>query len=186
MTPTLGQGGQLPYREVRKQDGDTSRVLAFFSFSCPACRGLHVSLSRWGKTLPGGVAFAFVPAVLPERPAIAAARGWYAAQAAGASMEAFADSVYALHQERGMALDNPDLWRRAAQASGARGFEEAWRSVGERDIEMAGRKLAAYDIQATPSLAIGGRFVITPDDTQGDVPLFFRLANGLVSKVVAR
>jgi thiol:disulfide interchange protein DsbA len=52
-------------------------------------------------------------------------------------------------------------------------------------IDDAWRRLVAYRVGCTPSVAIGGRFVITPDNTNGDQAMFYQLANGMVSKAIA-
>jgi len=175
----------LPYREVKGPSEDASKVLAFFSLTCPSCRNIHVGLSRWSKTLPKKMAFEFTPVVLPDRQSVVGARAWYAAKLAGpASLDTFAERAYALIQDEGFSPDNPKLWRRAAAGAGIQGFEAAWQRVSPAQLERAAGKLSAYNIQATPSVVIGGRFVITPDDTNGDISLFFNLANGMVSRVM--
>jgi thiol:disulfide interchange protein DsbA len=65
-------------------------------------------------------------------------------------------------------------------------FALAWERVPVDRIRRGVEKLAAYRIQTTPSLAIAGRYVVTPDATQGDADLFLRLASGLLSKSIAQ
>ena len=64
-------------------------------------------------------------------------------------------------------------------------LRRAWERLQVDRLQRAMAKLAVYRIQSTPSLTIAGRYVVTPDDTQGDADLFLRLASGLLSKTTA-
>ena len=61
-------------------------------------------------------------------------------------------------------------------------FEESWEKISTEAVKKFFDDLIAYQISATPSFAIGGRYVVTPDDTNGDRDLFFRLAAAMVPK----
>jgi thiol:disulfide interchange protein DsbA len=180
----------LPYAEVPPIGEDARRCIAFFQFACPHCRDLHPSLVRWGRSLPRGVGFEFMPVVAPSTPLdrgqVMAARAWYAvAQAAPSRLEAFAESAYALVQDGRMSLEAGSTWEAAARQAGVSDISRAWKRVPVDRLQRALEKLAAYRIQSTPSLAIAGRYVVTLDNTQGDAELFLRLASGLLSKAIS-
>ncbi len=180
----------LPYAEVSPVVADARRCIAFFQFTCPHCRDLHSSLVRWGRSLPRGVEFEFMPvlapAIQPDRGQVMAARAWYAvAQAAPSRLEAFAERAYALVQDGRMSMAAVATWEAAARQAGVGDFVRAWERLRVDRIQRAMEKLAAYRIQSTPSLAIAGRYMVTLDDTQGDAELFLRLASGLLSKTIA-
>ena len=169
---------------------DARRCIAFFQFGCPHCRDLHPSLARWGRSLPRGVDFEFMPVLAPTAPLdrgqVMAARAWYAvARDAPSRLEAFAESAYVFVQDRRLSMDAATTWVAAARHAGVSGFTRAWERVRVDRILRATEKLIAYRVQSTPSLAIAGRYVVTLDDTQGDAELFFRLASGLLSKAIA-
>lgn len=180
----------LPYAAVPPVGEDARRCIAFFQFTCPHCRGLHPSLARWGRSLPRGVGFEFMPVVAPGVPPdlgqVMAARAWYAvSRAAPSRLEAFADTAYAIVQDGHMSMEAGSAWEAAARQAGVGDFARAWERVPVDRIQRAMEKLAAYRIQSTPSLAIAGRYVVTLDDTQGDVESFLLLASGLLSKTIA-
>jgi len=175
-----------PYSEVAPIGEDMRRCIAFFQFDCPHCRALHPLLERWGRSLPNGVGFEFMPVVTSERGQIMAARAWYAvAMAAPSRLDAFADRAYALVQDGRMRLDAGATWEAAARQAGVRDFMRAWERVPVERIRRVVEKLAAYRIKSTPSLAIAGRYIVTLDDTQGDAELYLRLASGLLSRSIA-
>lgn len=180
----------LPYAEVPPIGEDARRCIAFFQFTCPHCRDLHPSLVRWGRSLPRGVGFEFMPVVAPSTPLdrgqVMAARAWYAiAQATPSRLGAFTDSAYALVQDGRMRLESGATWEAAARQAGVGDFARVWERVPVARLQRAMEKLAAYRIQSTPSLVIAGRYVVTLDDTQGDAELFLRLASGLLSRTLA-
>lgn len=180
---------KAPYMEVAPVIEDARRCIAFFQFGCPHCRDLHPSLARWGHSLPRGVEFEFMPVLAPTTPhdrgQVMAARAWYAvARDAPSRLEAFAESAYALVQDRRLNMDAATTWEAAARHAGVSGFSLAWERVRVGRILRATGKLIAYRVQSTPSLAIAGRYVVTLDDTQGDADLFLRLASGLLSRAI--
>ncbi len=175
-----------PYSEVAPVSEDVRRCIAFFQFNCPHCRVLHPLLGHWGRSLPKGVGFEFMPVVTSERGQIMAARAWYAAAlAAHSRLDAFAERAYALVQDGRMSLEAGATWEAAARQAGVSDFARAWQRVSVDRIGRAVEKLTAYRVQSTPSLAIAGRYVVTLDDTQGDADLYLRLASGLLSKSIA-
>ena len=173
-----------PYRAVNVA-GDGRRVYVFFSFSCPACRNHHRAMREWSETLPSSIAFEFVPVVVADPDYVLAARAWYAARlAAPARLAQFTDAVYVQIHDYKRPVSDPEMWLSAASSARIPGFDEAWTKVSRRQIEQAATLLERYGITETPSMAIGGHFVITPDNVNGDGRLFIELANGLVSKQV--
>lgn len=173
-----------PYRAVSVK-GDAGKVLLFISFSCEFCRASFSSLARWGASLPKEMAFDVVPVPLQDnKNSIIAARAWRAAQMTGATqaqMTVFGETVYAVTGKGGLELSDPAVWLRAADAAHILTFRSAWEKVTVKDIRQMGDRAAAYAVDATPSLAVGGRYVITPDNTTGDMAMFLKLANGVTS-----
>ncbi|WP_234830842.1 thioredoxin domain-containing protein [Pseudomonas savastanoi] len=175
----------LPYKEVNLQSQDARKVIVFFSFGCPVCATYDQVLARWSQTMPAGWSTEFIPVAVPDKGNYMAARAFYAVQDADpARLPAFMSAAYAQIHEGGMEMENPQTWAKAVAAAKVQGFEKAWANVTQARLEGAFAKLLTYGVDATPSLAIGGRFIITPDDVQGDNNMFIQLANGMVSKVI--
>lgn len=179
------QAPSLPYREVTLQSQDARKVIVFFSFSCPVCASYDQLLTRWSQTMPTGWSAEFIPVAVPDKGNYMAARAFYAVQDADpARLPAFMSAAYAQIQEGGMEMENPQTWAKAVATAKVQGFEKAWANVTQDRLESAFAKLLTYGVDATPSMAIGGRYVINPDDVQGDNQMFISLANGMVSKVI--
>lgn len=178
-----------PYKTVGPFKEDANRVIVFFAFDCDHCRETLPAISKWGATLPKNIKFELMPVTSSEPQYLIPSRAWYAAMATGApdsALALFAEQAMSLVQMSGMSLSSPDMWRRAVTYAGIRNFESAWKSVPSSVAERAMKKLFDYQVTSTPTIVIGGRYVITPDNTNGDVGLFMQLASGLVSTIVAR
>ena len=120
---------------------------------------------------------------LPERETIIASRAYFAAMNADpAKIYDFVGAAYSLIQQQGMRQDDAQTWIRAAKMAGITRFAAGWQKVPASAVKKPYEDLLAYDVSATPSLSIGGRYVITPDDTNGDKDLFIQLASAMVSK----
>lgn len=174
---------KMPFREVPSRSSDARKVFCFFSFTCPVSAGYHASIAQWGETLPRGWQLEFVPVTLPERETIIASRAYFAAMNADpAKIYDFVGAAYSLIQQQGMRQDDAQTWIRAAKMAGITRFAAGWQKVPASAVKKPYEDLLAYDVSATPSLSIGGRYVITPDDTNGDKDLFIQLASAMVSK----
>jgi thiol:disulfide interchange protein DsbA len=173
----------MPFREVGFRLADSRKVLCFFAFTCPVCAAYHASIAQWGESLPQGWQLEFVPVTLPQRDTVIAARAYFAAlKADRAKIYDFVGSAYTEIQDRGMKQDDPRTWETAAKVAKMPGFAASWQKVTTEAVKKSYDDLVAYQVSATPTLAIGGRYVITPDDTNGDRELFFKLAGAMVSK----
>jgi protein dithiol oxidoreductase (disulfide-forming) len=185
--PQQQQSMPLPYKTVVAKPEDSKKVFIFVSFTCPVCAAYDDHLIRWSQTLPRDWDVEFVPVTLPrDRDSVIAARAFYAAKAASPNdLDIWMPKVYGALQTTGDKIDDPRTWQGIASSVQLTGYDAAWRNVQEKDVEGAYRKLVSYGIDATPSIAIGGKYIITPDNTNGNEDLFFQLANGMVSKSMA-
>lgn len=179
-----------PFSEVGPFAIDRKKVWAFFDFECQNCRDLHVTLANWGASLPKGrMAMEFSPIVTMEPRKVAAVRGFEAAKriATPQQLNRLMEGVYNLVQTHGRTLDNAETWRSALKYAGISeaAFIEQWGRVTSADVDRYARRMVEYNVRATPALGIGGRFVITPDNANGNMRMFIDLANGLTSKAMA-
>lgn len=186
------QDPSRPFRRVNVGE-DGRRVLFFFDFACPYCADYHSSLMNFQSSVPKQIQTLLVPVVNPAEMArknelIAAAKCFYAVQdiASREQVRTFVSNVYAMYPET-RSLMNQSMWVRAMKAAGidVQRFSEAMKSpANNQQVMFAARKTAAYDLRATPSVAVGGKYVMTPDDVMGDKEMFFNILNGLTSEIL--
>lgn len=181
-----------PFRIVNVPE-DGQRVLVFFDFSCPFCAQYHEQLSRWSLTVPKSVKTLFVPVVNTAEVTklsrqIVAANCYYSAFsiASQQQMIAFLSSVYESAQE-GFNLMAPAPWAKAVKVAKIDPVKFQKTVAAQRfesQIQMSAWKVAQYALRATPSVSVGGKYVMTPDDVMGDMPMFFNILNGLTSEII--
>lgn len=181
-----------PFRSVNVPE-DGRRVLFFFDFACSYCAKYHQPLINWAATVPSKVQTMFVPVVnmadvARKREHLIAAKCFYAAHkvASRDQMMRFVGSVYESYQGVGSLADK-GLWAKAVSAAGINSerFVSEIRSNGvDLQIQYAARKTLQYALRATPSVAVGGKYVMTPEDVLGDEQMFFNILNGLTSEIL--
>jgi protein dithiol oxidoreductase (disulfide-forming) len=181
-----------PYRSVNVP-GDKSNVIFFFDFTCPFCAKLHEPFISWSATVPKQVKVFMIPVVGNTdagkmRDQVIAARCYFAAREVGTpdQLKQFVAAVYS-NVANGVPISAQQGWMRAVQTAGM-DIGKFGRSIGKSTqldkIRDAGKQVLDYRLEATPSVAIGGKYVVTPDDVAGDPANFFTLVNGLTSRLL--
>ena len=177
---------------------DRKRVRLLFTYDCPFCLRYHNGLVNWGASLPSSLTFDAFPVITngDNENLVAAVIGRTIGQAVAPKvLPAFDHSMYTAIQ--GDAENNVpakakltiDDVLKALVAAGAKAkdIQQYVRTKGKaieaglpRHVEI----IRTYKLTATPSVAIGGRYVINPDHTQGNPQNLLLLLNGVVSRVV--
>lgn len=168
---------------------DARRVMEFFTFTCPYCREMSSNFAYWGRTLPGGLQFEAVPVVTGKVDMTGALFFFAVRRMAPEKLDLFMGHAYALIQDAGKPLDNPNTFYEAAQRAGIprNSLDAKLRSqFVQADTEMALQRVRAYKIEYTPSLALMGQYLVHAGHTNGDYRLLLQLANGLISQYVPR
>jgi len=188
-TPKQAQAEDAtPYRisKASVADSERNKVRVFFAFTCPFSAQAHAGLVRWGTTLPPSMRIEMTPVVTKDQ-ASALGAGYYLAarQLAPRQLEVFTDAVYDEIQHKNGRADthqpylaaarragiSPDALKRTAQGDKVRG--EAY---------SAALLLGAHKIDGTPSVVAGGKYIVTPEVTQGINGNFYQLINAVTSK----
>lgn len=181
-----------PFRTVNVSE-DSRRVLFFFDFACPYCAVYHGPLMNFQATAPKQIQTLMVPVVntsdlARKNEQVIAAKCFYAAQELGSreQVSTFVSTVYQLYPVTRSLLDKT-MWIRAAKEArlNLSRFAEATKSGNnDQQVMFAARKTLIYDLRATPSVGIGGKYVLTPEDVHGDQSMFFNILNGLTSEIL--
>ncbi|EHK68469.1 thiol:disulfide interchange protein DsbA/DsbL [Achromobacter arsenitoxydans] len=137
-------------------------VLEFFAYTCPHCAAMEPMVEDWAKTAPSDVVLKQVPIAF------------------NAGMKPLQQLYYAL-----LALDRPDLHPKvftaihgehkrlfdkkamgdwiATQGVDRAKFDSVFDSFSvQAQVQRANQLAQAYNIEGTPSFAIGGKFMTSP------------------------
>jgi len=180
--------GQNHVKLDQAQPSDTSgkiEVLEFFAYSCPHCAAMEPMVEKWAKTLPDNVVLRQIPVAFN-----ASMRDlqklYYALEAIDRAD--LNDAVFkAIHVEKKPIYDAKAItdWVVSQKVDRAK-FEAAFNSFGvNTKINRADELTRAYNIEGTPSLAVGGQYVVSPSMTgsyQGTIDEAQKLLNGLLKK----
>lgn len=185
--PNAGGQPQMPFREVTQLEEDKRKVVVFFTFDCPYSYLYDTMLWRWGRTLPEGWSIHFMPLFTKEPSSIAGLKIFYAAQKADpVKLEMFMSHTFLAIQSEKRSAMTQKTWLDILTAAeiNFEAFSEAWSALPSNETLVAPvvERASHYSLEVTPSVAVDGRYVITPDHTNGNPELFMALLNGMVSK----
>ena len=166
-----GEAGQGYTMLPSAQPTSTNKieVLEFFSYGCSHCFHLHHDLGAWAKKMPKDVELVYVPVIFRDS-AEPLARTYYALESMP-NFEKLHDAVY-----RSIHVDHADLFDLdsiaafvAKQGADRAKFTAAYNSFSMSSrVTRAKQMMRSYAISGTPTLVVGGKYVITglqPADT---------------------
>ena len=177
---------------------DRKRVRLLFAYDCPFCLRYHNGLVSWGSSLPKSVAFDAFPVIanLDNESVPMAIVGRLIGQALDQKVlpaydYAMFTAIQGDPQTGAMpkgALNMDQVLNALVEAGISRTeIQKFVRTKGkgiEKKLQAHADAVNTYQLKATPSIAIGGRYVINPDHTQGNPQNLLLLLNGVVSRVV--
>lgn len=160
-------------------------VLEFFWYGCPHCFSLEPDLAAWVKTLPKGVYFRRIPAVV--NPGWAPlARAYYAAEILGLTEKLHYDIFNAIHLS-GQNLNNRETLLGFVEKLGVnrKQFGQTMDSpeVSAR-VDKAQRLGAAARIPGVPALVVDGKYQTSVSQAGTQENLFSTL-NALIAQAQA-
>jgi len=150
--------------------GDTPgkiEVLEFFSYGCTHCYALEPAFHAWTQTQPDDVAVRQVPVAFNAgmRPL---QQLYYTLEAMG-RLDLHPAVFAAIHEQR-QRLFTKEAMQDWAQRQGLdnKRFADTFDSFGvNTKVDRANALTRTYDIQGTPTVAVGGRYITSPSHANG-------------------
>ena len=174
-----------PYLQVKTVAGEERMVRVFFSPSCPYSKEYFPFFGNLSKTLPAGRTFAYAPLAnatdgMVYLIAFAAVQRYYPAYVSN-----FVEASLMGVQERRL---SPSTWAGLDRIAKAARLPVSLPSLVVRNNtelkDDVKRLLALQDglhITNTPSVAVAGTYIVTPEFTAGDSSQFSQLVNSVIS-----
>lgn len=197
MRPPANSGDSLkPYDIITPPvQGDARLVREFFSYSCPHCRTYHNGLVQWGGTLPSPLQYVSMPIITDpddDNQILAVYGRLICSELDPACLPDYDLSLFNRLQDGSGINANLDvseilalLVRCGISAESIRSFLQGGEMERLQEQLMThAQVIKTYSIKSTPSVGISGRFVVNPDQAQGNVQQFLVLLNGIVSRVI--
>ena len=156
----------VEYRELATaQPADTAgkiEIIEFFSYLCPHCYSFEPLLDPWVTKLPKDAQFHRVPAMFSDDYA-RAARAYYALEAIGEVQRLHRPLFDAVQGRARLKITDEaalSAWL-GKQGVDTKKFAAAYRSFSvESRIKRAAQLTQAYKIDAVPSMAVNGKYVV--------------------------
>lgn len=192
--------GLKPYDMIEPPvAGEARHVRLFFTYDCPYCRQYHNGLIQWGQSLPKPLQFTAIPIITsPENDnQTLAVYGRLIAQALDPKVlprydlavfnrlqgdtlgpssgvgELTTSHVLSALVESGIAAERVTAF-----------LESDKMDAVESRIPNHAKAITTYQIKATPTIVISGRFAVNPDHANGNASQFLTLLNGIVSRAL--
>jgi hypothetical protein len=174
-----------PYQQVKTVEGDEFRVRAFFSPGCNFSKQYFPFFVNLSNTLPRDKQFAFTPVVnkadgLTYAFAFAAVQRFYPRY-----VNNFVEASLRGVQDMGLSTRNWFGLERIGRAAGipvplGRLVEDNL-PVLQKDVANLVQLQSKLKITNTPSVAVAGTYVVTPEFAAGDSNQFSNLVNAVIS-----
>ncbi|MEO5566321.1 MAG: thiol:disulfide interchange protein DsbA/DsbL [Luteimonas sp.] len=168
-----------PYRPLAGK----IEVVEVFAYWCPHCADFDPLLKAWARKLPADVRFDYVPAAIDPNDAFA--RGYFAAERAGA-VERTHDAMFrALHHD-GLLANNATI-DEIAWFYGQHGLDRAKVKIAmtSPQVDALMQRARAFEVAiqlpGTPTMVVNGRYRITPRTHQDAL----RIADQLIAQLRA-
>ena len=152
----------------RQEVNGRIEVIEFFSWGCPHCYEFYPPLGRWTAALPKDAAFRRVPVSLGHPEWEALVKAYYALQATGDLARLDSLIFEAIHKEHVSLFTEQSITAWVAKHGvNAAKFTEAYRSFGvNTSVGRAQDTAMNYRIDGVPTLAIGGHYTVTGDQSK--------------------
>ena len=144
---------------------DKIEVLEFFAYSCPHCYAMEPLVAKWTQTLPENVVLKRVPVAFNA--GMEDLQRLYFTLEVLNRLDLHQEVFNTLHRDRKRMYDFKSIanWIESKGVD-RKEFESVFNSFGVNNkVSRANALVDTYNVQGTPSLAIGGRYVTSPSMT---------------------
>jgi len=158
-------------------------VVELFWYGCPHCYRFQPYMERWAKQLPADVEYRRMPAILAPHWELLA-KAFYTAEALGVTQHIHRPLFDAIHAEK-RRMDSPGRIEQFFIEQGVskddfeKTFNSFWVDAKVRNAKEMSRR---YHAEATPSVVINGKYILNPDNSQGNFNTMIRIMNFLIDK----
>ena len=158
-------------------------VVELFWYGCPHCYRFQPYMERWLKDKPADVEYRRMPAILGENWALLA-KAFYTAEALGVADRIHRPLFDAIHAQK-RRMDNEarirDFFVEQGVSKGDfdKTFNSFWVDTKVRGAREMSRR---YQAQATPSVVINGKYILNPDNSDGNFNTMIKIMDYLIDK----
>lgn len=158
---------ELPVQHPSETPGKIE-VLEFFSYGCAHCYALEAPFNEWAKQQPADVSVRHIPVAFNAgmRPM----QQLYYTLEAMDRLDLNAAVFSAIHEQRQRLFTKDAIldWARKQNGVDAQRFADTFDSFGvNTKVDRANALSKLYNVQGTPTVAVGGRYITSPSHANG-------------------
>lgn len=164
--PTTQAQDNGRYKTLKKtQPSETAgrvEVLEFFAYTCPHCKAMEPLVSRWAETLPEDVTLLRVPVAFNSN-MVDLQKLYYTLENLD-RLDLHREVFTAIHDENKQIFNESAIidWA-AEQGLDRQNFADIFGSFGiQSRVTRANELTKNYEVDGTPTLAVGGKYVTSP------------------------
>lgn len=170
-----------------EQPSDQIEVLEFFSYTCPACEQWEGFIKNWLQRKAEDVVFVREHVIFSQA-SIPLARAYYLAEDLKV-LPKIHDRIFEAIHKFDIDLANEELlmklFRNAAKVDNDTFKEKYWAQETQDRIKDGLRKVRKWQISATPTFVVGGKYVITTGSADKNPRKLFQIVDYLSDKIRA-
>lgn len=142
-------------------------VLEFFAYTCPHCKTMEPLVDKWSETMPEDSALVRVPVAFNDN--LTNLQKLYYTLESLDRLDLHSAVFNALHNDRKSLFTAEEITKWAVdQGIDEQSFSDIFNSFGiNTRVNRANELVKNYDISATPTLAIGGKYITSPSHANG-------------------
>lgn len=171
-------------KESDSDSGDEIEVIEFFSYSCKHCYRLQPFVKNWLERKPEDVVLRREHVIFNTQ-TIPLARAYYMAEELKVLSEIHDKIFEALHRHN-MNISSESvlmqLFKGIAEVDSETFKEKYWSEETQDRIRAGNRKVSAWRILATPTLVVGGKYLVTTESA-GSQRRMFQVVDFLAEKI---
>ena len=164
---------------------DTVEVIEFFAYNCIHCYRLEPYIKNWLKKKGDDVTFKREHLIY-EASWVPLARAYYVAEELKVLPKVH-DRMFQYIHDRNISLSRDELLKRffkgAADVDEATFEEKYWSTETKEKIKSAVRKASDWRVSSTPTLIVGGKYLVNTRTANGNPKRIFRIIDFLVEQI---
>lgn len=171
--------------ESSENTEDTIEVIEFFAYGCIHCYRFEPYIKNWLKKKGDDVTFKREHLVY-DASWVPLARAYYVAEELKVLPKVH-DRMFQYIHDRNISLSRDELLKRffksAADVDEATFEEKYWSTETKEKIKSAVRKASEWRVKSTPTLIVGGKYLVNTRTTNGNPKKIFRIVDYLVEQI---
>jgi len=157
------------YQTLKKtQPSETAgrvEVIEFFAYTCPHCKAMEPLVSKWAETLPENIALLRMPVAFNSN--MEDLQKLYFTLDNLERLDLHPKVFKAIHDEKKQIFEEDAIidWAEE-QGLDRQNFSDVFGSFGiQSRVNRANELAKNYDVEGTPTLAVGGKYITSPSMT---------------------